>query len=150
MRLFLSLLVISSLFFSGCAKGTLDSGEIGNSCVDEADCESSLCLHNLEAQENSGANSLEFVGGMCSDYCAEEELGEFVGLNICLVYIGTGERFLFNLCRNDLDCRTDDFYSCVFVGFKGSVALNICLPGISTPQKFGYQTMSFEMEEKIY
>lgn len=120
-------LFLAVAFFVGCYESSLSGGIIGESCADNTDCISDLCI--LEFVDNTGEEprAMEFVGGMCSASC--DEPGKYEEFDICLHFKPTDESFLFNSCRNDLDCRTEDLYTCVFVGWDiyGKLA-KACLP----------------------
>jgi len=120
--------VIASVFlWVGCNGRSF----VGFPCVDDSDCGSGFCLRELNDGAQKDPKTIEFVNGMCTEDC--EEIGGFEGSKVCLQYSPTNQMFLFDLCRNDNDCRVDDSYYCVWVGSTSNsvdaqLGINACLP----------------------
>lgn len=123
-RLLITFLTVCCLLIS-C--GSTDPGITGDSCEIDKDCEN-LCVTYLSGANPEGKPvSLIFPGGMCTKRC--ETPGEWDKFDLCLTYRPSGEKFLFPSCRNSEDCRKDEGYTCVVVGYDGIFQpMKTCLP----------------------
>jgi len=109
---------------SGC--GSDSGGVVGEPCKNDKDCEG-FCLEQIEGEWLETYQIVTFPNGMCTDDCLNP--GEWYELNMCLVYSPTGEHYLFSGCRNDIDCRVEDGYSCRMAGYDANlVPVKVCFP----------------------
>lgn len=126
MRQFLVCLVVTLAIFTAC--GGDKAGWVGDACQDEQDCSVDICLQELSDDSVSPPWVTTFVNGMCTEEC-ETPGAWYYDYEMCLIYTATGAQYLFNSCRNSLDCRADEEYFCAFVGWDVNMeVVRVCLP----------------------
>lgn len=117
------LLTLLLLSLAGCGGAP---GEIGAPCADDEDC-TEFCLLHVEGEWLGAWQEITFPGGMCSADC--ERVGDWTEYDICLTYAPTGKNYSFPGCRNDADCRANEGYRCVVIGYDSNdQPAKACLP----------------------
>jgi len=112
MQRFLIPVFTACLLLVGCGGGP--ASPVGDPCQVDEDC-LGFCLTQLEGEWQGEWQVLDFPDGMCSDAC--ETPGAWTESNICLLYSPTGDQYLFPSCRGSFDCRADEGYSCLVIGY---------------------------------
>lgn len=93
----------------------------GMSCDRDGQCETGLCVTQYE-------NRVDVAGGLCTEECEWlDEDGETCEADCaedadtcpegfsCLQYVKTGEKFCYEDCTQDADCRQDDGWACYWL-----------------------------------
>ncbi len=84
----------------------------------------------LELADIDRGTTQEFPGGLCTTNCdwndsTLENSGCEQGEE-CLMWNPTGQMYCFQMCGRDADCRSEEGYSCINLGWLEP--LLVCLP----------------------